>query len=67
MIADTPEKIEAFRLLSLKGALKLESIGMKRRGQSALSIIKKEFNLTGTAKTVYPQFVNILQQKEILQ
>lgn len=42
IIADTPEKITHFQLLSLRGAVYLESKGMKRgRGPSALSIAKK--------------------------
>ena len=28
-LADTPEKVEAYRLLALKGALKLECLGMQ--------------------------------------
>jgi len=32
IICNTPESIMAFRLLALKGALKLEIFGMKRRG-----------------------------------
>jgi hypothetical protein len=66
IVADTPEKIEAFRLLALKGALSLEVKGMKRRGRSALSIVKAEFGLKGTAKTVLPQYENILRTRGIL-
>lgn len=66
IVADTPEKIEAFRLLALKGALSLEAKGLKRRGRSALSIVKAEFGLKGTCKTVLPQFENILRQRGIL-
>ena len=40
MMIDTPESINAFRLLALKGALKLECLGMKRRGESASSIVR---------------------------
>lgn len=40
MIADTPEKIAFFQLCALKGALYLESKGMKKRGQSAVKIAK---------------------------
>jgi hypothetical protein len=63
---DTPEKIQAFRLLALKGALGLEAKGLKRRGRSALSTVKAEFNLKGTAKTVLPKFEAILRQRGIL-
>jgi hypothetical protein len=66
IVADTPEKIEAFRLLALKGALSLESKGLKRRGRSALSIVKAEFGLKGTAATVLPKFEAILRERGIL-
>jgi hypothetical protein len=66
MIADTPEKINAFRLLSLKGALKLETVGMKRRGKSALSIVKEEFGFKGNTQKVYDQYVSHLKEIGIL-
>ena len=52
-IVDTPEKIEAFRLLALRGALKLELIGLKKRGRSAYSIIKSEFGFKGNKRKVF--------------
>lgn len=67
IVCDTPDKIQAFRLLALKNALKLETKGLKMsRGRSALSIVKAEFGLKGTAKTVLPQFEKILREKGIL-
>ena len=42
---ETPQQIELFRMRALRGALKMEIFGMKRRGQSAYSIIKQEFGL----------------------
>ena len=50
------------RLLVLKSALKLEISGFKRRGQSAYSIIKSEFNLKGNKQKVYDQFVAIVKE-----
>ena len=41
IIADTHEKIAFFQLCALRGALRLEAVGMKSRGKSALSIVKK--------------------------
>jgi hypothetical protein len=38
----TGEHIELYRLLALKGALKLEMKGLKRRGRSVYSILKSE-------------------------
>jgi hypothetical protein len=52
----TPEQISGARLITLRGALKLELLGMKRRGRSAYSIIKEEFGLKGNKQKVYDQF-----------
>lgn len=66
IVCDTKESIEAFRLLAIKGALKLEVIGMRRRGKSVLSIVKQEFGLKGTKEKVYDQYVALLKEKGIL-
>jgi anion-transporting ArsA/GET3 family ATPase len=67
IICDTPEKINAFRLLSLKGALSLEVKGLKRsRGPSAFATVKAEFGLKGSKAVVLEQFVKILKEKGIL-
>ena len=42
MIITKPEEIEIYRLLTLKARLKLEIKGLKCRGPSALSILKKD-------------------------
>lgn len=65
-VADTPEKIEAFRLLALKGSLKLEVAGMHRHGRSAYSIVKEKFNLKGSKASVLAQFEAILRDRGIL-
>ena len=57
IVLDTPAQINAFRLLSLRGALKLESVGLKRRGPSALTLVKKETGIKArTAKDALPLF-----------
>ena len=67
IICNTPESIMAFRLLALKGALKLEIFGMKRRGPSAFSIIKMETGLKArTAKELLPLYCQWLTEKGIL-
>ena len=48
------------RLITLRSALKLELLGMKRRGRSAYAIIKEEFNLKGNKQKVYDQFNQIV-------
>ena len=45
LIAKTPAEINFWHLASLRGALRLEKAGMKRRGRSSLSIAKQEFGL----------------------
>lgn len=42
IIVDTPEGIAFARLAAVKGALRLEAAGMRRRGRSALSIARAE-------------------------
>ena len=59
---DTPEQIDMFRFLSLKSMLKLECLGMKRRGQSAYSIIKAEYGFKGTKKSVLEQMEKIIKE-----
>ena len=48
--------VDLYRLCTLKSALKLEILGMKRRGQSVYSIIKNEFDLKGNKQRVFEQF-----------
>lgn len=40
-ICDTPEMINAYHLLSLKMALKLETVGLKQRGGSVSNTIRQ--------------------------
>ena len=63
-VAYTKENINLFRLLSLRSALKLEIVGMKRRGRSAYSIIKEEFGLTGNKKSVLSDLEQLIEQKK---
>mgnify|MGYP003135089770 FL=1 len=56
MIAyDSPDQIALFRLKSLRGALKLEILGMKRNGRSVYSIVKEEFGFKGNKQKVLKQ------------
>jgi hypothetical protein len=52
---DNPQAIEAFRMRSLRGALKLEILGMKRKGRSVYSIVKEEFGFKGSKQKVLEQ------------
>lgn len=66
LVIDTPEAIEAYRLLALHKALKLECLGMKRSGRSAASIIKVETGLKGTNKTLLERYTQWLKDRGIL-
>jgi hypothetical protein len=44
--------IKVYRLLALRSALKLELAGIRRRGPSALSIIKREFGVFGSREKI---------------
>lgn len=61
-VLDTPEQIAQFRLNALHKMLKLEILGMTRRGQSAYAIIKAETELKGSKQKVYDQLTEILKQ-----
>tara|TARA_S200000501_G_C20801538_1_gene734291 strand:- start:538 stop:732 length:195 start_codon:yes stop_codon:yes gene_type:complete len=50
------EQIDAFRARVLLRGLKLEMLGMTRRGQSCYAIIKQEYGLKGSKQKVYDQF-----------
>ena len=54
-VYDTPEAINGFRIRTLRSALRLETKGMKKRGQSAYSIIKDEFGFKGNKESVLNQ------------
>lgn len=54
-VYDSPEAINNFRLRALRGALKLEILGMKRRGRSAYSLAKEEFGFKGNKQKVLEQ------------
>lgn len=65
-VLDTPEEIDAFRCLALGKGLGLECLGMKRRGESCYSIIKREFNLRGSKTKVLEQFRQLMKDRGIL-
>ena len=70
IIADTPQKIDLYRMHVLEKMLKLEILGIKmtRHNQpTAYSVIKKEYNLKGGRQKVYDTFRQIVKatkQKE---
>ena len=59
IIADTPEKIDLYRMLVLEKMLRLEILGIsmfKSRGKTAYTVIKREYNLRGSRKKVWDTF-----------
>jgi hypothetical protein len=46
-------------MIALEKALKLELLGMKRRGQSAYSIAKQHYGLKGNREKVYNQLLDL--------
>ena len=62
IILNTPEKIDMFRFLSLRSALKMECLGMSRRGQSAYAIVKAEYGFKGNKKSVLEQMEKIIKE-----
>ena len=67
MNADTPELIRGYMLLVLKGALKLESLGIRRKGPSALALVKSIGIKARTAKAAMPLFDAYLKAEGILR
>ncbi len=53
----TGSEIQLYRMAVLEKALKMELLGMKGRGPSAYSIIKREYAIKGNKQSVYDQFV----------
>lgn len=54
-VIDTADGIAFYRLAALKGALDLQTKGLKlSRGRSATSIAKAQYGLTGTAAKMLP-------------
>ena len=54
------DQIKTARLLTLRKGLQLEIKGLRHSGRSCYSIIKKEFNLTGTRAKVLEQFEQLI-------
>ena len=61
---DTPEQIDAFRVRALRGALKLEVLGMRRGGRSVYSIVKEEFGFKGNKKKVLEQLEAMIKEQD---
>jgi hypothetical protein len=54
--------IDFFRMVSLRGALRMEVAGMSRRGQSAFKVCKQVYGLKGTKVEVLAQMTYQIEQ-----
>lgn len=59
------EAIALYRMATLRAALKLEVLGMKRRGRSVFAIVKEENNLKGTKRQVLDQFTKLYEERKL--
>jgi hypothetical protein len=67
LVCDTPDTINAYRLLALRSMLKLELKGMKRsRGPSAFAMVKTQFGFKGSKASVSEQYEKYLRDNGIL-
>ena len=65
LVLDTPEAIDGFRVRSLRSALKLEILGMSRRGVSAYRMVKDEFGFKGSKQKVLDQLLAYIKDHNI--
>ncbi len=64
----TGHGITMFQLCALKYRLGLEMAGLKFRGQTAYSYLKKRFGFKGSRKAVHEQFCQYIEeQAKLLQ
>ena len=64
IIADTPQKIELYRMHVLEKMLRLEILGLKmtkNRQPTAYSVIKNEYNLKGNRQKVWDTFKEMIE------
>ena len=64
MTVVTGPAVEWVRVLALRRALKLEVLGMRRRGRSVYSIVKEEFGFRGGKQKVLDQ-LSLYIEKEM--
>lgn len=61
IVLKTPDAISFASMAALKGAVKLEIIGLKRRGESASAIAKRRYGLKGNKQSVYDQLCQMTE------
>ena len=65
IVLDTPQAIDGFRTRMLRSALKLEVLGMKRKGPSVYSVVKREFGFKGDKQKVLDQLLAYIKENNI--
>ena len=58
----TGSDIGRFRLLSLRGRLRLEIAGLKFRGRTTYAILKRQFGMRGSREAVLEQLNHMIEQ-----
>ena len=61
----TGKQIPLARLITMRAALKLELMGMKRRGQSMYSILKEELGIKGNKQSVLSQLEKHIAKEKL--
>ena len=64
IVIEQPNEIAMWRLCALKEALKLEVLGMKRRGRSVYMIVKEKFGFKGSKARVLEQLEEVINQRK---
>lgn len=65
LVLTKPNEIQAYALLAIKHAMKLEMKGFKvTRGPSAFAIAKKRFGLKGNKEKVYADYIKFLNDEK---
>jgi hypothetical protein len=65
LVLDTPQAIDGFRVRALRSALKLEVLGMTRRGVSVYRMVKDEFGFKGSKQKVLDQLLAYIKENNI--
>jgi hypothetical protein len=60
-VITNPDHIAQFRILALRQALRLEMMGMKKRGKSAYAILNQE-GFKGTRQEIFDQLSELRTQ-----
>ncbi len=67
VILKEPNQIAMYRLLALKGALKLEIKGLKHSQGSVYALVKKEFGFKGNKQRVLAQLEEHIFDKQQME